>query len=148
MRKHIDEQHEIEEIHTQYAGQAPAPRIDAAHKLATKLQADVDANCPPEHIQIVDGIEINIDLLPYRIVVLDRGFVYVGRCYLDDRYLTLFGAWNIRYWGTTRGLGQLALEGPRPNTQLDRVGTVLVPLHALNHAVRTEVSLWSGLASK
>ena len=37
---------------------------------------------------------------------------------------TLTNAYNIRRWGTERGLGELALEGKKENTQLDEVGKV------------------------
>lgn len=54
-----------------------------------------------------------------RIVVLDRGFVVVGNVTVDDTKVTIRNCKCIRRWGTTRGLGELALEGPRPNTILD-----------------------------
>jgi hypothetical protein len=56
-----------------------------------------------------------------RIVVLNRGWVAVGlfsqvglNCRLDNAFV-------IRRWGTTEGLGQLAEDGPTPDTKLDRV---------------------------
>lgn len=67
--------------------------------------------------------------LPLRIVVAQRGFVYVGRFAKDGNDVTLTEARNVRRWGTDAGLGQLAAEGPRPNTKLDPAGTVR--LHAL-----------------
>lgn len=59
-----------------------------------------------------------------KIVVLQRGWVMIGRwsekgdiCSLDDAYV-------IRRWGTTKGLGQLALEGKQSGTTLDKAGHV------------------------
>ena len=63
----------------------------------------------------------------FAIVVLDRGFVYVGDVRMDDRFCVISGARNIRRWGTTRGLGELALDGPLQHTVLDAVGTVRAP---------------------
>jgi len=66
-----------------------------------------------------------------QIVVLDRGFVYVGTVALTKDWCTITNAQNIRRWGTTRGLGQLAQEGPQPNTVLDPAGTVRAPMRAV-----------------
>ena len=37
------------------------------------------------------------------IVVLDRGFVYVGDVTIDGDFLRITDAKNIRYWGTKNG---------------------------------------------
>lgn len=76
------------------------------------------------------------------IVVLDHGFVYVGRLMTDDKFLTIMEALNIRRWGTTKGLGQLALDGPQPNTVMDNVGTVRALIGELKHLILCEVSAW------
>lgn len=80
----------------------------------------------------------------FRIAVLDRGFVYVGRCRWEGDFLVIRGARNVRYWGTTQGLGQLALSGPTDKTKLDAAGTVRVPVRALIHLIDTEESAWNG----
>jgi len=53
------------------------------------------------------------------IVVLQRGWVAVGKLYRNGYYLELREARIVRRWGTTQGLGQLAADGPRENTVLD-----------------------------
>lgn len=78
----------------------------------------------------------------FAIAVLDRGFVYVGDCAHDGDWLTITNARNIRYWGTERGLGQLALTGPTDKTKLDDAGTVRVPARALISLHDTEAALW------
>lgn len=40
----------------------------------------------------------------FSIVVLDRGFVYVGNVEHDGEWCVIRNARNIRYWGTERGL--------------------------------------------
>lgn len=65
-----------------------------------------------------------------RIVVLDRGFVYAGQVTEQPDRIVITNAVNIRYWGTTNGLGEL-VAGPTPKTKLDRVGTVEVYRHAV-----------------
>jgi hypothetical protein len=37
----------------------------------------------------------------------------------------------IRVWGTTKGIGEIALGGPTKDTKLDPCGTVSVPHHAV-----------------
>jgi hypothetical protein len=53
------------------------------------------------------------------ILVLDKGYVVYGMASLDDHYWTIHSCCCIRRWGTTKGLGQLAIEGPQEATKLD-----------------------------
>ena len=76
------------------------------------------------------------------IVVLDKGFVYVGTLITGAKFLTIDGAQCVRRWGTTRGLGQLALEGPQSNTVLDNAGTVRALLCELKHFIICEGESW------
>lgn len=70
-----------------------------------------------------------------QIVVLDRGFVYVGAVKDAGDNLVITGAKCIRRWGTTNGLGQLAESGPTSNTVLDPAGTVTAPKRAVIHLI-------------
>jgi hypothetical protein len=72
---------------------------------------------------------------PNQIVVLDRGFIYVGRVEIQGDMVTITNARNIRRWGTSKGLGELANDGPTPKTQLDTAGTVTAPLRAVIHFI-------------
>ena len=66
------------------------------------------------------------------IVVLTHGFVFVGEHEKHaDGGGTITKTKNIRQWGTTNGLGQLAVSGPTKDTVLDDVGTVHYPANAL-----------------
>jgi hypothetical protein len=64
------------------------------------------------------------------IVVMDRGFVYVGNVTIDDEWVRIANARNIRVWGTAKGLGELR-NGPTKDTKLDACGEVLAPRKAL-----------------
>jgi hypothetical protein len=62
---------------------------------------------------------------PLYIYVCERGFVLVGRPRPQlpgdhALFLTLDDVAVVRRWGTTRGLGQLAQEGPQATTVFDR----------------------------
>ena len=69
------------------------------------------------------------------IVVIDRGWVVVGEVTSAPDKLTITNARCIRRWGTTQGLGQL-VEGPLPNTVLDPLGTVVVPIRSVIMRIR------------
>jgi hypothetical protein len=75
-------------------------------------------------------MEMNEVLTGFAIVVLDRGFVYVGDVTCDDQWCVIKNAKNIRIWGTTKGLGSL-VSGPTSKTVLDDVGTVRAPMRSV-----------------
>lgn len=77
-----------------------------------------------------------------QIAVLDRGFVYVGYCSLEGGVLTVTDAQCIRRWGTSRGLGELALEGPKANTKLDPAGTLHAPVSSVVHLIDAVPAVW------
>lgn len=54
-----------------------------------------------------------------KIVVLQRGWVMVGRFERDGSDCKLHGASVIRSWGTTKGLGEIAAAGPTKDTKID-----------------------------
>jgi hypothetical protein len=76
------------------------------------------------------------------ILILDRGHVLVGRVTIDGDWVTTTAADVIRYWGTTRGLGEIARGGPTSKTRLDPIGTVRSPLRAVIGVVTCEASAW------
>lgn len=55
----------------------------------------------------------------WQIVILQRGWVYVGRMKKVGYQCELSNAACVRRWGTTAGLGELASNGPLPETQLE-----------------------------
>ena len=58
-----------------------------------------------------------------RIVIGQRGWVWVGHYEENGDEVTLTNAQCIRRWGTTKGLGEL-VDGPTKDTVLDPVGTL------------------------
>lgn len=59
-----------------------------------------------------------------KIVILQRGWVFIGRWSQEGDVCALDNAYSIRVWGTNAGLGQLALEGRQSSTKLDKAGRV------------------------
>jgi uncharacterized protein YunC (DUF1805 family) len=54
-----------------------------------------------------------------RIVILQRGWTMVGRFERKGSECKLHNASVVRMWGTTKGLGEIAANGPTSNTKLD-----------------------------
>lgn len=106
----------------------------------------------PETIKINDVQYVRKDAAhdtkgDVKIVVLDRGFVYVGR--IDPKQpvsdlLVIQNAKCIRKWGTTKGLGEL-VNGPTEDTVTDAVGTVSAPWRAVIHLIDVVASKWTGI---
>ena len=73
-----------------------------------------------------------------QIVIAQRGWVFIGDITKNGNEVIITNAKNIRRWGTTNGLGQLAKEGPTSNTQFDDYGTVT--LHELSIVASIDVT--------
>ena len=66
-----------------------------------------------------------------KIVVAIQGFVFVGIYKQEDDLVKLTDASCIRRWGTTAGLGQLAVQGKQRETVMDYCGCVSIPLSSV-----------------
>lgn len=73
-----------------------------------------------------------------KIVVLQRGWVLVGKFERDGDQCKLHQASVIRNWGTTKGLGELAKDGPTSSTKLDKCNG-LVEFEALTMVLSISV---------
>ena len=80
---------------------------------------------------------------PIKIVVLQRGWVLVGKFERTGDQCFLHNASVIRNWGTTKGLGELANRGPLKDTKLDKCNGV-VEFEALTKVLSIDVeqSVW------
>ena len=66
------------------------------------------------------------------IVIVDAGWVFLADSVTEEQVygmpvIRMVGASVIRAWGTTAGLGEIALNGPTKNTVLDFAGQVDIP---------------------
>lgn len=78
------------------------------------------------------------------LVVADRSHVWVGRAVDCSDYTEITDARIVRRWGTTRGLNQLANEGPTGDTELDAPATVKVARRAVIAIIPCEAAAWAG----
>lgn len=84
-----------------------------------------------------------IVLSGFCIVVVNKGFVYVGDAEINKNFCVISNAMCIRKWGATKGLGELAINGNNDKTILDATGTVRIPLTSLIQTIDTERSKWN-----
>ncbi|WP_160665099.1 hypothetical protein [Pseudarthrobacter sp. ATCC 49987] len=78
-----------------------------------------------------------------KIVILQRGWNVIGRWSEDGDNCALDNAYIIRRWGTTEGLGQLALKGKQEDTVLDKAGRVEFHRLTVVATLNAEEDLWN-----
>ena len=78
-----------------------------------------------------------------QIVIAQRGWVFVGDVERSGDDVTISNAQCIRRWGTTKGLGELAANGPLKSTVLDPMGTVRMHMLAVVASLDCEESKWT-----
>jgi hypothetical protein len=94
---------------------------------------------------VIDGVEYVPRVpseSPVRIVILQRGWVMVGRWSQEGDDCTLIDASVIRIWGTTKGLGEL-IGGPTGKTVLDKAGVVRFHILTVVASLQAEESAWA-----
>ena len=80
---------------------------------------------------------------PTKIVILQRGWVMVGRFERNGSDCKLHNASVIRIWGTKNGLGEIALNGPTKDTKLDKTyGVVEFDYLTVVACLSVEESKW------
>ena len=104
----------------------------------------------PETIKIDDveyvrkGVEQDVkgDL---KIVILQRGWVMVGKLERNGSDCVLHNASVIRQWGTTKGLGEIAFGGPTSKTVLDKCyGEVQFDYLTVISCIACKEASWAG----
>ena len=77
-----------------------------------------------------------------KIVVLQRGWIYIGRFERIGNDCKLYNAYNIRSWGTTKGLPEL-VNGPTKDTKLDKYeGIVEFDWLTVVHTITVNQTVW------
>jgi len=87
----------------------------------------------------------HIDPTATFLVIVDNGFVYVGNIAVDNDLVVITNGANVRKAETTRGFGELAMEGPNKGTTLDPCPIVLVPVGRVCHYMRCDSAKWDGV---
>ena len=79
----------------------------------------------------------------WSIVILDKGFMYIGELITDGEWLTINDPSNIRYYESGKGLLWHAKNGPEKMT-LDKYegGQIKAPYSELKHFIPTNKGIW------
>ena len=93
---------------------------------------------------VVDGIEYApvIQMGDIKIVVLNCGFIYVGRVEIVNAEMIIRGARNIIRWETTRHLGEL-VNGPLEKTKLGDSCVVKCFLSQVIYTIEVNQNEWN-----
>jgi hypothetical protein len=78
-----------------------------------------------------------------RIFILDNRFVYVGygnkvKDYMLGDCVEITDCYNVRYYGTNKGLSQLAYQGKQEGTTLDYCPPLRVPISRIVATIKVE----------
>jgi hypothetical protein len=84
---------------------------------------------------------MNPPVSDYRIAVIQSGWVIAGDFSRTPEIDTLTSSVVISQWGTTKGLGELALSGPTDNTVLFPCGITDVPRASVLFTLRVAPEL-------
>ena len=83
---------------------------------------------------------------PVKIVILQRGWIMIGKFERIGNDCKLYNASVIRRWGTTKGLGELAKEGVKIDTKLDKCyGVVQFDYLTVVATIDCEEKVWKEL---
>lgn len=78
-----------------------------------------------------------------KIVILQRGWILVGRFSRKGSDCKMTDASVIRNWGTTKGLGEIAQSGPTASTKLDKCfGLVEFDYLTMVASISCEEKVW------
>jgi hypothetical protein len=91
------------------------------------------------------GVKVIPEGRHQRIVIAAQSNVFVGEYTYDPEAETvvLYNAHCIRVFGTTAGLGQLAVQGVQEKTILDYYGIVCIPKHSVAATIICDPAFWA-----
>ena len=90
-----------------------------------------------------DSVKANNFTGDVKIVILQRGWIYIGRFSRSGNDCKLENAYNIRTWGTTKGLAEL-VNGSTSLTKLDKCeGVVEFDWLTVVHTITVNKEKWN-----
>lgn len=78
-----------------------------------------------------------------KIVVVDRGWVFIGNVFKGTESTLIKNAHVIRRWGTTEGLGELSIKGKLENTILEKCLDIEVPIKSIIAFLDCDQEKWN-----
>lgn len=83
-----------------------------------------------------------------QIVIAVSGWAFVGDFEPAEGATVLRGASVVRVWGTTKGIGEIALGGPTKDTVLDPCGVVRIPAASVVATIECNEASWTRKGGK
>jgi hypothetical protein len=80
-----------------------------------------------------------------KIVVVDRGWVFIGNVFKSAESTSIKNCHVIRRWGTSEGLGELCIKGKLDKTILDKCLDVEIPLKSIIAYLDCDQEKWNNL---
>jgi len=79
-----------------------------------------------DEVEYVRADSVKVAPTTKQIVVLQRGWIIVGDVEKNETEVCINNCSVIRIWGTSKGLGEIAENGPTSKTKLDLCPNVIV----------------------
>jgi hypothetical protein len=79
----------------------------------------------------------------FGIIVADQGHVWIGDITVGPVWVEVKRSRCVRRWGTNKGLNQLAMEGPLPETTLDEPADMFVRQASVIALIPCKESAWA-----
>jgi hypothetical protein len=95
----------------------------------------------PAQVEIDGVVYVPINTGPIAIVVIERGFVYVGAVETTPEGAIIRNARSLIRWGSSQHLGEL-VNGPLENTKLGARCTVRVRQNQIIHVIEVNQDAW------
>lgn len=83
-----------------------------------------------------------------KIVILQRGWVVVGRWFQNGEMCRIENGYVVRSWGTTNGLGELAEKGKLESTRLDKSKNIQFHILTMVASMDCDENKWEVLCPK
>ena len=123
------------------AGSTPAPSRQSAIRLGKGRRMSLK-EIVLDGVAYVRADQVSTEATEKQIVIGQRGWVFVGDVSEDGDDIVIGNAQNIRVWGTTKGLGELA-AGPTSSTKYDPYGVVRLPKLSVVARINVTEGAWS-----
>lgn len=96
-----------------------------------------------DEVEYIRADSVDVKPTTKQIVVLQRGWVVVGDVHKEENEVKISNCSVIRVWGTSKGLGEIAENGPTSKTVLDSCPSLVVhPLSVVMY-MNTNKGNWS-----
>ena len=95
-----------------------------------------------DEVEYIRSDKVNAVPTTKQIIVLQRGWVVIGDVHKTETEVNINNCSIIRIWGTSKGLGEIAENGPTDKTKLDACPPVTVHPLSVVLCMNTNESNW------